>query len=290
MSTPTPQSGPPPAQPAPAAAPAPVPRPPHKRQVVIVSHSTLFYWWPVWVVGFLMTIISAIGDHRMATVPAHTKLEKRVEIPGYKEPRTVLVFPKEAKESEDLRDPYIHVSPSKNVGIVFVAFLLLVVAITNIPLRGLWSFIVILVIVFLIIIFSILEWWRTIFDYLNILDIRINMAGYFVISFVLFVLWLFVFFLFDQQIYMIIEPGQLRVRQAIGDAEMSYDTTGMTTQKQRSDLFRHWVLGLGSGDLIVKTAGAHPVTIEMDNVLFIGRKHKEIEELLRAKEVVSGSL
>ena len=27
-------------------------------EVVIISHSPLFYWWPVWVVGFLMAAVS----------------------------------------------------------------------------------------------------------------------------------------------------------------------------------------------------------------------------------------
>jgi hypothetical protein len=94
--------------------------------------------------------------------------------------------------------------------------------------------------------------------------------------------------LFDRQIYIVFTPGQMRVRQEIGDAETAYDTMGMTVQKQRSDLFRHWILGLGSGDLIVKTAGAHPVEIHLPNVLFIGRKVAEIEDMLRSKQVVTG--
>ena len=48
-------------------------------------------------------------------------------------------------------------------------------------------------------------------------------------------------------------PASCVCRLEIGEAETAYDTTGMTIQKQRSDLFRHWILGLGSGDLIVTT-------------------------------------
>jgi hypothetical protein len=60
----------------------------------------------------------------------------------------------------------------------------------------------------------------------------------------------------------------------------------MTLEKQRSDLFRHWLLGLGSGDLIVRTSGAQAHQFDMPNVLFIGRKVHEIEDLLREKSVV----
>ena len=179
-------------------------------------------------------------------------------------------------------------SNSKNLGVLFCVVLLLVIVITNIPLRGLWSVIVIVFIISLAIIFALLEWWEKILHYLHFLDIRINAAGYFVIAGVLFALWLVVIMVFDQQIYMVFTPGQLRVRQEIGEAETAYDTTGMTIQKQRSDLFRHWILGIGSGDLIVKTAGANQHEFHMNNVLFIGRKVKEIEEMLRSRQVVSG--
>lgn len=283
---------PPAATPAPPASPIPQPAPPQRRRIVIVSHSTLFYWWPVWVIGFIMTIISFFGE-LLAVVPNGTHSQPdilvRVEVKGKKEEakRDVLVLP-EGYAGKD-REPRLHIARTKNVGVVFVAILLLVIVITNIPLRGLWSFIVILFILFFTIIFAIMEWWAIIFEWFRFLDIRINMAGYFVISSVLFVLWLFVFLLFDRQIYMVFEPGQLRMRQAIGDAETTYDTTGMTTMKQRGDLFRHWILGIGSGDLIVKTSGANATEIHMNNVLFIGYKHAQIEELLRSREVVAGN-
>lgn len=285
MSTSNPQPG---ATPVAAPIPAAVIVPPARRQIVIVSHSNLFYWWPVWALGFLFGIVSLFGDH-LAIVPTGTKAMPRVpvEIDGKQATRHVLVYPDKAVVEPTT--PYMHVSSNKNVGVVFCAILLLVIAITNIPLRGLWSFIVILVVLFVTIILAILDKWSVVFEYLSYLDIRITAGGYLFISSILFAMWVLVIFFFDRQIYMIFEPGQLRVRQSIGDAETSYDTTGMTTQKQRSDLFRHWILGLGSGDLIVKTAGAHPTEIDMNNVLFVGRKHQEIEELLRSREVVSGS-
>ncbi len=32
--------------------------PHHGSEVKIYSHSTIFYWWPVWVVGFVMAAIT----------------------------------------------------------------------------------------------------------------------------------------------------------------------------------------------------------------------------------------
>ena len=69
-------------------------------------------------------------------------------------------------------------------------------------------------------------------------------------------------------------------------AEAAFDTHGMVVAKRRSDLFRHWLLGLGSGDLIVKAAGAHPKQIEMSNVLFISSKLRLVQEMLQTRETV----
>jgi hypothetical protein len=93
---------------------------------------------------------------------------------------------------------------------------------------------------------------------------------------------------FDRQLYMIFTPGQFRVCQEIGGGESTYDTMGMVIQKQRDDLFRHIILGLGSGDLIVRTSGAHSHEFHMSNVLFINRKLQVIEEMQRDRPVVKG--
>jgi hypothetical protein len=280
--------------PAPAPRPAPaVVLPPHHNEIRIVSHSTLFYWWPVWALGFLMALITLVHGQYMITVPADTKADHRA-IPWLQnDERDVLVLPPKSTlprdpATKEVVNPHLLMARSKNPGVLFCIVLLLVITITNVPLRGLWSVIVITLILFVSIILAILGKWDEILERLNYLDIRINFAGYFLIAAVLLILWLIVVFLFDKQIYMVFTPGQLRVRLEIGEAETAYDTTGMTIQKQRSDLFRHWILGLGSGDLIVRTSGAQAHHFDMPNVLFLGRKVREIEEMLRSRQVVSG--
>ena len=265
-----------------------------QREIRVISHSSLFYWWLVWAVGFLMAIITLFSPYRMAVVPEGTQARVNVALDEGK--REVLVVPEKGHQlpknpqTGNPEDPHLRISPSKNLGVLFLIILLLVIFITNVPLRGLWSVIVIVFIVFLSIIFALLDWWEVIMRYLGFLDIRINFGGYLFFSAILFVLWLVVFLFFDQQIYMVFTPGQLRVRLEIGGAETAYDTTGMTIQKQRSDVFRHWVLGLGSGDLIVRTSGAQSHEFDMPNVLFLGKKVREIEDLLRSKQVVSGQM
>lgn len=275
--------------------PAP-PAPRGSDEITVVSHSSLFYWWPVWAVGYLMAAITFFDHELGTTVPRDTTL-------GSKATGTVTVYtgPRETK-AIDLKDqdifiapdskakfekPYLQMSPNKSLGVVYAIVLLLVITITNVPLRGLWSLIVIVVIVMGSIIFALLGIWENIISALNFLDIRINFAGYLFISSVLLFVWLVVFFLFDRQVYMVFTPGSMRVKLEIGDGETAYDTTGLTIQKQRSDLFRHWILGLGSGDLIVKTSGAASHHFDLPNVLSLGRRVKEIEELLRTRMVVA---
>jgi hypothetical protein len=281
---------------APAATP---PTPAPKTEIKIISHSGLFYWWPVWAIGYVMAIYTAIDNHRLATVPAETV--RGVKASGeltFEKPlksnnrdkdtldkQDVLIAPKGEKLSEAL----VRMSQSKNPGVIFCTALLLVIVITNIPLRGLWSVIVIILIILVSVILALMGIWEDILRNISFLDIRISMAGYILVSTVLLAVWLIAFLLFDQQVYMIFTPGQFRVRQEIGAGEMAHDTTGMTVQKQRSDLFRHWILGLGSGDLIVRTSGAHPQQFDLPNVLFLGRKVKEIEEMLRTRQVAAAT-
>jgi hypothetical protein len=177
---------------------------------------------------------------------------------------------------------------NKTYGVLFVIVLLLVIVITNVPLRGLWSVVVLVTVILLSVIFALADWWEHIFDALGRLHIYINLAGYLVFSLALFVIWLITFLFFDPQIYMVFTSGQLRVRQEIGGGEMAYDTAGMVIQKQRNDLFRHWILGLGSGDLVVTTSGATAHHFDLPNVLFVGYKVKQIEDMLREKPVVQG--
>ena len=174
-------------------------------------------------------------------------------------------------------------------GVVFIVVLLLVVFITNVPIRGLWSVIAILTVLLVTILLALADWWDDILEAAAHSHVYINAFGYLAISLPLLALWLVVVLFFDRKMYMVFSPGQLLVRQDIGSGEVAYDTMGMVVAKRRSDLFRHWLLGFGSGDLLVKTAGANAQQFEMHNVLFVGSKLKLIQDMLQTREVVSGA-
>lgn len=265
-------------------------------ELPVYHHSNLFYWWPVWAFGFLFAGLTYFGDKHMAVVPMGTKTARDQWVGADQEKldkRHVLILPDKSTPVQtknaqgDLEDmqPTIFMARQKWMGTLFVIVLLLVIFITNITLRGLWSVFVLVVLVMLSLIFWVADWWEIIFARLGQLAIYINLGGYFTIALILFVLWSVNFFIFDRQTYMIFTPGQVRVRLEIGGGETVYDTAGMVVQKQRSDMFRHWVLGFGSGDMVIRPAGLGHA-LELPNVLRVGRRVRQIEEMVREKVVV----
>jgi hypothetical protein len=263
------------------------------REVRIVSHSMLFYWWPVWVFGLLMAGLTFLDGHRLAIVPPETKVLEDKTIPGLDGPRTELVLPADGKLPVDSvtgksMEPVLRVAARSSYGVVFVVVLLLVIFITNVPIRGMGSVVAIIILVSLTIILTLADLWDSILEMVVHSRIFINAFGYLGISVPLLVLWLVTVLFFDNRTYMVFTPGQLRVHQEIGGGEVAYDTMGMVVEKRRSDLFRHWILGIGSGDLIVKTAGANAQQFQMPNVLFVGSKIQMIQQMLQQREVVRG--
>jgi hypothetical protein len=296
----------PPLEPA-APPPQPAYTPAIQKEVHIVSHSMLFYWWPLWAIGLILGMLSFVEGRLVAVVPAGTDASrKHVVVTGTdkdghdtKETREGYVLPRGKhllpdKPEDNLPDkpdePHLRMTSHSSYGVLWATVLLLIIVITNVPLRGLWSVVVIIMIVLISVIFALLGWWDTIFEAVRLLDIRINAGGYFFISLILLCIWLVTTVLFDRQIYMIFTPGQLRVCLEIGGGETAYDTSGMVIQKQRDDLFRHWILGLGSGDLIVRTSGANAHEFHLPNVLFVGRKLQMIEQMQRDRPVVKGAV
>lgn len=272
--------------------------------LVVYHHASLYYWWPVWLLGMILAIVTALDPYRLAFVPPGTVagIEQDVQVlePGDGEAKTVvekrqiLIYPKDTKHlthrtaggEREIYQPYIMMSHHKGLGTLFVAVLLLVIIITNMAMRGLLSVLVIMTLIMLSIIFWLAGWWDPILSHIRLLAIHINFSGYLVIALVLFVAWAITFFIMDRQTYMIFSVGQVRARLEVGGGETVFDTTGMVVQKQRGDLFRHWILGFGSGDLIVRPSGSqHP--IELPNVMGVGRVVRRIEEMIKEKVVVA---
>ena len=278
-------------------------------EIRVYSHSPLFYWWPVWLFGFIFSLVTLMDNDRMVIVPGEALIVKE-EVEGGRVRSTVYAPPDEqdlmAKVSEKATDvqrneltklggtlpagadAYTirpHVSARSWIGPTYVLILFLVIVITSIPLRGLWSLVVLIGLVMLALIISLFKWWDDILGALYGLHIFINLAGYLLLSTALFIAWAVATFIFDRRSYIIFTPGQIRVCEEIGSRERTYDTTGMTIEKHRDDWFRHIFLGFGTGDLSVRTAGADRHEIVMPNIAMIGFKIDPIQQLIRQRQI-----
>lgn len=238
----------------PALTPAPVsiynvfrPAPkPGADQIVVYGHSSLLYWWPVWLMSFIMA---------------------------------------GATYAEGDRSGGVIVSNTNAAGVVFVITLLAVAVSSTVLLRGMMSVVAAVSVIAVSLAFAWFGWWGEILEFLGGLEIRINAAGYLCIGVPLFLAWLAVFSWYDRLHYVTFGRGQIRYVQEVGDSEMVMPADGAIVEKKRSDAFRHWLLGLGSGDLVIRSGGSNSPTIELKNVLHIRRKLVVIDKLLREKSV-----
>jgi hypothetical protein len=260
-------------------------------KVTVVSHTPFFYWWPLWLVGFVMAAVTWAHGDPIAFLPAGTEARREAQVEGLGGKRDILIFPPgtplpSAFDTAEEQQPRLRMTKSNNLGILWTLTLCLCVVVTHVPLRGVYGILLIVILAFTTIVFAFFGWWDPILRALRDIDIHITASGYLVISLFLFVIWLLTFLVYDRLQYMVFSRGQLRVRLAVGVGETVIDTRGMVVRKHRDALFRHWLLGFGSGDLTVHTSGANAQQFEMPNVLGIDRKIALINTMLQEREVI----
>jgi hypothetical protein len=220
-------------------------RPHGELEVTVYAHSNLFYWWPVWAVGYAMALLTYLRGYHV-----------------------------------QVGDAQVLMHPSKNLGVIYTIVFLLVLLMTNASLRGLASALLIVTVLALTFLFAYLDWWGRILEAVGRLAVFMNLGFYFFFSTAVFLAWLLAVFFFDRMEHWSFRPGQMVHGQTLGEGAQTYDTQGMSVNKLRYDLFRHWVLGLGSGDILVSTTGARQKEFTIPNVLFVGTKLARIERLV----------
>jgi hypothetical protein len=239
-----------------------------------------------------MAFLSYLGGNYMAIVPAGTVAEKAREVQGVDGTRDVLILPAGGKLAIDEttgapEQPVLRVAQSNNLGSVFVTVLLLVIFITNVRLNGVRSFVLIILVLLISVTFALAGIWDKIFRLIGTSDVHITAAGYLCMAIPLFLIWLGVFLLYDRMNYATFGRGQFTIHHTFGVGATTYEVLGLSLEKKRDDLFRHWLLGIGSGDLLIRTAGADARKFELPNVLFVGSKLATAQRLLQERQVVN---
>jgi len=219
----------------------------HTHELRIYSHSTFFYWWPVWLTGYIMALVTRI-DGQLIPIG-----DSGIQV-------------------------WMH--RSKNLGVIFTLLFFLVILITNVSLRGMASVVAILSFALGVLLLAYFGWWEDVLNWMGMVSIYMNMGFYVFFSTLVLIVWAFSVFVYDRLSYWRVTPGQLTYDAVIGGAQKSYDTRGMVFEKHRQDLFRHWVLGLGSGDIQISTTGARRETVSIPNVLFVDAKVSAIQKMI----------
>ncbi len=92
--------------------------------VKIYSHSPILYWWPVWVVGFVMAFLTWLDGGSLAYAPPGTVIQgNQLVAPA----GTTL----EAPDGRMAHNPYL--------GSIFFMTVVIVFVSSNVNLRGVWE-------------------------------------------------------------------------------------------------------------------------------------------------------
>ena len=273
--------------------------------IVVYGHSNLFYWWPVWLVSFILAAWTYFDGYQMAVVPPDSRVgEGGRTSPGSRSrgtpwsPRPGRTFSLASAATQDADgnkvddgtqgrvDPAsMTVARSNSLGMIFVLTVFVVALVSTLTLRGLVSLVVIIGMIAIVLTLALMDWWDDVFAFLGGLDIRMNAAGYLFLAVPLFLAWCVVVFIYDRQHYMIFDEGQIRYVREVGESEIVMASEGAVVEKKRDDVFRHWLLGFGSGDLQIRTGGSHGQAIGLANVLNIGSKLEVINDMLQHKAI-----
>lgn len=160
------------------------------REVRLVAHSNILYWWIVWLYGFVCALGTQINN---------------------------IVVPFGAKQIKFFPDAWL--------GISYISLVLFVIVFTNVRARVLHTFIIAAVLALALV---GVEWqWglSSFFKFVPELKVQMNLAFYVVISTGLLIIWLIVVFGIDKLTYWRFAGGQVVETHRLGNAAGNvYDT------------------------------------------------------------------
>jgi hypothetical protein len=218
-------------------------------QVIVYGHSALFYWWPLWVAGYVMAVLTWLHHDQ-------------VVIAG--------------------RQEWFY--PSRNLGVIYILLLLLLIVVTSAKIKGMKAALIIAALSFLVLLFVHLEWWDAILSWIGQQSISLSLGFYLCCSSLLFAVWLVSVLVIDHLSFWRFRPGQVTHEYLGGIVNNSYDTDNMSISLNRQDdFFRHWIIGFGSGDLHMQTMGGRGLNLNVVNVLFVGARMHRIQRLIATK-------
>jgi hypothetical protein len=218
------------------------------RQLILYSHSQLLYWWPLWLAGYAIALATWF-DHIQVNIGGDA----------------------------------IQFHPSRSLGVAYCLLFVLLLLVNTVKIRGAASFAVVSFLAFVVVLLAYLGWWDWILSWLGGRPIYMDLGFYLFFSTAILVIWVMTVFVFDHLSFWRVRPGQVTHEFVLGAVDRSYDTDNLVFTKRQDDFFRHWLLGLGSGDLQMQTMGGLGPVAEATNVLFAAWKIAKIQRLIATK-------
>jgi hypothetical protein len=263
--------------------------------IKVHGHSNLFYWWPLWLMCFILAGWTYADGGQMAVLPAGAEVAtdgdretitlpagKAADLPAGKDAANPNPL---VRAAGSVLPSQMTVSRSNRPGILFAFTILLVAVVSSLVLRGLVSLVALIAIIAVVLALALFNLWDDVFRFFGGLDIRMNAAGYLFIGVPLFLLWVAAFTIYDRQSYVVFDEGQIRYVREVGESEIVLQAERTLVEKKRSDVFRHWLIGFGTGDLVIRAGGNNGQEIELENVVNINRKLEVINYMLQHKAV-----
>lgn len=176
----------------------------------IISHSQLFYYWPLWLVSLVFAGITAIYGQE---VPITTTV-------GGETVRTT-----------------IKMISTPSLGLSYMIILVIVILFTSVNIRGVWAAFVAAMFVIVGLVFSLMGWWRPILKAIGNVNFYLNLHFYLWTGIVLFALWTLVVFFYDRRHFIVLKATQFTVVEEVGEGEKNFDTMGLVLDKQRDNFF-----------------------------------------------------
>ena len=216
-------------------------------ELIVYTHSNVIYWWPVWLYGYFCAGYTA-------------SFGKLVEVGGHKP---------------------VTIHPDAWIGLSFLTLFCFVFWATHVKARGVWSLVAVLITALAAIGIQWSFGWAALFTQLGFLLIYMNLAFYLFLSTFFLAIWVISFFVMSRFTYWRFTHGQVTAHR-FGGLAHSLDTLGMGVKKLPDDLFLHWLLGLGAGDLEL-TMGGEKFLIE--NVLNVRGRARQAQNIIRRVKI-----
>ena len=207
----------------------------------------IFYWWPVWSVGFLLGgLTSLVGSDYL---------------------------------NSD-RGRVVELLSGSTPGILFVALLLLTFILTTMRIRGLFANLAIIVAALLVIAFAGFGFLDGLLVGLFNMSVHMTSGFYYLFSTGLFLVWFVSVFVLDRFAYWQVNDERLEHRRVFRKTRESIDLRGFVVHQQNNDLVRHTLFGFGSRDLKLHRADDVVTSLELRNILNAGQKAKKLRVVI----------